>query len=225
MNENSLLKSQLNDLSLNNEQLSEGNNKLQNEIDELNKQLEGDNMARPIWLTNDYPYKPFISIEEGKITLSDPRDIYAESITLTDIVKKWKNLPLNQRLQYIWYYVIDALTYAYDVNEDWQFSQVTINRQKGDCEDGTILFITLCKTAGIKSDSVFNACGWYTEGNNKYGHSFPIAKMEDGQWYIFESTLDFKPTNPKLFKGSNYDASWGLCNWKYYGKINGGDQI
>ena len=220
-----------NNLIQENNQLKEDYNNAKIEIEELQadlKNLEQDeNMTKkPEWLDDTiYPYKPFISIEEGKYTLDDPRDIYTESLTLRSIANKWKNLTFNQKLMNIWYFVIDALTYAYDVNEDWQFPQVTYYRKLGDCEDGTILFITLCKLTGIKADSVFNSCGWYHEGTNKYGHSYPIAKMEDGFWYIFESTLNTKPINPKLFKDSNYDASWGVCNWKYYGKIIGGDQI
>ncbi len=180
----------------------------------------------PSWLdTSIFPYKPFVSIEEGKFHLDDPRDIYTSSRTLAKIARKWRKIPYDQRLMTIWYFVIDALKYAYDVYEDWQFPQVTYYRKYGDCEDGTILFVTLCRLAGIHCDKVFNACGYYKSGSTKYGHSFPIAQMSDGKWYIFETTLDWHPRSPILFKGSNYDASWGLCNWAYYGKIKNGDQI
>jgi transglutaminase-like putative cysteine protease len=199
---------------------------LNNQLIELQNQNQGDDSVKPSWLDMTvYPYKPYCVIEEGKYTLDDPRDIYSDSTTLKAIVTGWNKLPVNQRLMAVWNYVIDALTYAYDISEDWQFPIITYYRKQGDCEDGTILFIELCKLAGIKADSVFNCCGWYHEGTNKYGHSYPIAKMEDDLWYIFETTIDNHPTSPKLFKGSNYDASWGVCNWKYYGKIQGGDQV
>ncbi len=89
------------------------------------------------------------------------------------------------------------------------------------CEDGTILFVTLARIAGVPADKVFNALGWFysADGRSKFGHSFPIAQMTDGKWYIFESTLDVVPKFPKLFKGSNYDAAWGVHNWKYDGQI------
>jgi len=98
------------------------------------------------------------------------------------------------------------------------------------CEDGTILFLTLARISGIKADSIFNACGWfYTNDGRKFGHSFPIAKMSDGKWYVFETTLDFIPSKPMLFKGSNYSADWGVHNWKFGGmiknKVNGKWQI
>jgi transglutaminase-like putative cysteine protease len=214
---------------------SSKNSELSDEIDSLNEKIqilqqqidnqENDAM-KPTWLdTSQYPYEPYIVIQEGSTTFTDPRDIYAESRTLASIVSKWKTLPLNQKLMKIWGFVIDALTYRYDVNENWQFPIVTYYMKLGDCEDGTILFVTLCHLAGIKADKVFNACGWFTQGTNKYGHSFPIAQMEDGKWYIFETTIDNHPSVPMLFYGSNYDASWGVCNWTYYGKIIGGDQI
>ena len=212
----------------NHQNLIQENDSFKDTITELQNQLnqQGDDSVKPTWLDSSiYPYKPYCVIEEGKYTLEDPRDIYSDSSSLINVANTWKKLPLNQKLMAVWYYVIDALTYAYDVNEDWQFPIITFYRKLGDCEDGTILFVELCKLAGVKSDSIFNCCGWYHQGTEKFGHSYPIAKMEDGFWYIFETTLDNKPTSPKIFKDSDYDASWGVCNWKYYGKINGGDQI
>jgi len=196
---------------------------LNNRIEELENEEE---INVPPWLdTSEYPYKPFISIEEGKTTLEDPRDIYTSSVTLGLIAEKWKGLPLNQKLMNIWHFVIDALKYRYDVKEDWQFPIVTYYMKFGDCEDGSILFVELARLAGISPERVFNACGWFTQDANKFGHSFPIAQMEDGKWYVFESTLDYKPDQLMLFKGSNYDASWGVANWALFGKIRGDDQL
>ncbi len=89
------------------------------------------------------------------------------------------------------------------------------------CEDGTILFVTLSRIAGVPADKVFNALGnVYTKtGKVAFGHSWPIAQMSDGKWYIFESTLDFVPSKPMPFIGSLYSAEWGVHNWKYDGII------
>jgi hypothetical protein len=200
---------------------------LKSQVEELKLQLIKDDSKKPDWLDlTQYVYTPKVAIAEGLVELYDPCEIYASNEVLYGICQgNLKNKTLDEKLMWIWYWVIDALTYMYDVNEDWQFPIVTYFKEKGDCEDGTILFVEMCKQASIKADYVFNCCGWYHQGADKFGHSFPIAKMEDGKFYIFETTLDAKPAAPKLFKGSNYDASWGLCNWKFKGKIIGGDQV
>ena len=108
--------------------------------------------------------------------------------------------------------------YVYDLNVDDPHLFCAGDVIVHNCEDGTCLFVTLCRIAHVPADSVFNATGWYRDGTNAYGHSYPIVKMEDGNWYIMETTIDFVPNAPKLFKGSNYDASWGYANWKITGK-------
>ena len=83
------------------------------------------------------------------------------------------------------------------------------------CEDGTTYFVTLCRIAGVPANRVFNAVG--KMGN--IGHSFPIVKMEDDKWYIMETTIDFVPKHPMLFRGSKYRAVYGVYNWKFSGGI------
>ena len=182
---------------------------------------------KPIWLVDGFVYKPKINCETQTIDLTNPADIYLPTSELRDIVDSngWKTLPLDQRFVAIWKFTIDALVYSYDKPENWQFPIVTLLRRKGDCEDGTILFVTLCMLADIPADCVFNALGWFKDSSgNKFGHSYPIGKMSDGKWYIFETTIDFYPSKPLLFKGSNYDASWGCQNWAYFGAIKDGDK-
>jgi len=180
---------------------------------------------KPDWLDDSQlPYEPLIEIEGEKIKLL-PQDIYMECRTLREKALKWRELPLNERLWEIWKFVIVSLKYKYDKEENWLPPIVSLVRGWGDCEDGTILFITLARLAHIDSDKVFNACGWYHEDSQKFGHSYPIAKMEDEKWYIFETTLDSIPGSPKLFEGSNYTADWGVANWQYAGVIKDGNQI
>jgi transglutaminase-like putative cysteine protease len=202
---------------------------LKNTIENLKSQLVKDDSKIPSWLdTAQYVYTPKIALPEGLVELLDPCEIYASNNVLKGICQvNLQNKSLDEKLIWIWYFVIDALTYMYDVNEDWQFPIVTYYKKKGDCEDGTILFVEICKQAGIKADSVFNCCGWFTQGTQKFGHSFPIAKMQDGKFYVFETTIDYHPRTDQLvlFKGSPYDASWGLCNHRFKGKIINGDQI
>lgn len=199
-----------------------------NKYNELVKNLQPTPIVVvPEWLDqSQYPYLPYLSLEEGKVKLDDPKEIYASNILLYNIASQWKDLSLNAKLLAIWKFVGDALQYRYDVSEDWQFPITTYYSKFGDCEDGTILFVELCRLAGISADSVFNVCGWfYKTTTEKFGHSYPIAKMEDGQWYIFETTVHPAPTVPKLFRGSNYTGEWGLANWFMYGRIKGGIQI
>jgi transglutaminase-like putative cysteine protease len=186
-----------------------------------------DTSSKPSWLdTSTYPYIPNIMIAEWTGQLSDPREIYASNQLIKNlVVNGTKGMNNDQKLLWIWQYVVNALSYAYDVNDDWQFPIVTYYRKEGDCEDGTILFVEMCRWANIPADSYFNACGYFTEQGVKNGHSFPIAKMSDGKFYVFESTLDGTVTSPKLFMGSPYDSSWGLCNFKYCGIIKNGNQI
>jgi hypothetical protein len=96
------------------------------------------------------------------------------------------------------------------------------------CEDSSILMVDLCRAAGVPADSILLATGWFKDSSgNKFGHAFPICKNSDGKWYIYESTLDnsYLKYEPKLFKGSNYDCSWGLINDRWAGKSNIGDNF
>jgi hypothetical protein len=111
------------------------------------------------------------------------------------------------------------MTYNYDDGEDWRFSAISAAYGKGDCEDGTILFLDLAREAGFKPTEIFNATGWVTNKNGeKFGHSFPILNCGDG-WYIYETTLSSLPTSTMKFLGSKYDCSWGLANWLWDGKL------
>ena len=184
-------------------------------IKELEEQNNIDDSVIPKWLdSSQIPYEPVIETEGENVVLK-PQDIYMETASIRDIAFGWRGLSTDQKLLNIWKFVINALTYAYDKDDNWQPPIVTFARKKGDCEDGTILFIALCRVAHVRAESIFNACGLY---DGKYGHSYPVAKMSDGKWYIFETTLDNVPAAPKLFKGSNYTADWGYANWKYAGK-------
>jgi transglutaminase-like putative cysteine protease len=190
------------------------------DINDLKSLIVVDNSICPMWLDERYmPYIPSVSLPEGTVALDNPREIYTSNLELKNmILKETKGMTSDQKILWAWYKVIDCLTYMYDVTDDWQFPIVTWEKLQGDCEDGTVLFVELCKLAGISADSVFNACGWYKVGDKQFGHSFPIARMADNKWYIFETTLDYHPSGPILFEGSNYDDSWGDCNWKYAGK-------
>jgi hypothetical protein len=201
--------------------MAEDMRKVISENNDLKNQLVTDSSNCPSWLDERVmPYIPNVSLPEGTVTLDNPREIYCSNAELKDmVVLETKGMTSDQKLTWAWYKVIDRLAYMYDVTDDWQFPIVSWYKRQGDCEDGTILFVELCRLAGITADSVFNACGWYKSNGQNFGHSYPIAKMADGKWYVFESTLDYHPGAPVAFDGNaNYDDTWGDSNWKYAGK-------
>jgi len=225
-----LLTNQFNSCSINNSNLNTELASLKKDYSSLQRSLGYSDP--PTWLnTSDSAYTPKVEVMEKSGTLKSvelqPQDIYATSPSLEEVVEshKWREMSHNKKILAIWDYVIKQIRYQYDYVEFWHFPVVTFYRLWGDCEDGTILFITLCKMSGVPSDKVFNACGWYRVGTSNIGHSYPIGQMEDGLWYIFETTLDNTPNYPKIFKGSNYTADWGLANWEHNGKIKHGNQI
>lgn len=200
---------------------------------ELLKTEEKEAVPRaPNWLDqNVQAYEPKIQAVQQNDYIEtielEPQDIYAVSSSLKEIVKDhgWKDMEHDHKLRAIWKFVIDAIRYRFDKGDSWHFPITTIYRMWGDCEDGVILFVTLCKLAGVSEDEVFNACGWFDDGKTRFGHSWPVAQMEDGKWRIFETTIDsYPPGGPKLFKGSSYRAEWGLANWKFQGGIRHGAQ-
>jgi len=210
-------------------------NTVKNLSDEIKKLKEPTYAPKPEWLDeNGDVYKPSIKVFERGSQYNVnimPKDIYAISPSLESIVSDngWRLVTdLDDLLWRIWSYVTDRITYAYDQDESWEYPTTTYYRMKGDCEDSTILFVTLCRLCGIKSDGIFNVTGWWhmSDGSN-VGHSYPIAKNKDGKWYVYETTLPSINASykPKLFKGSNYTADWGCSNWLYSGRIYGQNQI
>lgn len=203
--------------------------------DELKLLKEPNFAEKPEWMevTNDI-YKPSIEIvAKGSIYNINimPKDIYAISPTLETIVEErgWRTLPQDQKLWQIWSFVTDRCDYEYDAGESWEYPTTTYYRRKGDCEDTTILFVTLCRISNVKPDSIFNVIGWWHMSNGtNVGHSYPIVRNEDGKWYVYETTLPSINASyqPKLFKGSNYTADFGMSNWLYSGRIkNGQNQV
>ena len=188
--------------------------------------IYGTKVRPPEWLDTtkkSYWPKREIDTKSGSTELVEfsPRDLYVPCPTLVEFVqkKKWHKLEHDEKLLKIWEFVVRSVVYQYDKLEDWRHPIITYNYRKGDCEDGTILFVTLCRIAGVPANKVFNACGYFYSSRGKFGHSFPIAQMSDGKWYVFETTLDVVTSWPVLFKGSSYDASWGVHNWMFDGML------
>lgn len=171
-------------------------------------------------------YKARVNLEEEVIMINQ-RYIYDPELLLKDFVieKNIRAKPKNQKLMTNWDYTIKALTYKYDVIDYWQLALFTLLRGRGDCEDGSVVFVTLCKLSGIRADEIFNAIG-----PTRFGyHSYPIVKFDadeilktDGKnWYICESTLDIPVERPlKLLNSEYWIDEGGIANWQFEGQVN-----
>lgn len=166
----------------------------------------------------------------GSITIENPRDMFAVFDLQRRIVtnKKWRNLTRYQKIMAVWTFICDPNTKQYlaDMGDNWQLALITLIRKLGDCEDTSILLVTICRLLGILGSEVFLAVGPTTFGY----HAYPIAWLYPDDvkefnatgsagWYIFESTLSGIPTKPKALLGSNYWIDGGLMNWEHVGSI------
>jgi len=200
---------------------------LNSNIDSLKTELAQNGVevptTKPSFIGTGYCYRPNIQVEGTDVSVSNPCDIYTRSDLLCRSlgISSLKSLPKSQKVRKIWEYVIKAIEYRYDKQDNWQLHPITVLRRYGDCEDGTILFLDCCRAAGIPASEVFNFVG-----NTSFGyHSYPCVyfkgdEADSGEgWYIFETTLDFLPDKPKKLNGSKYWCEGGIQNWLYFGSV------
>ena len=177
---------------------------------------------RPEWLSHGDVYRPVMHttyiknkmIVSKTLTIDDPRDMYSLRQSIVDLVNglELDGLSRDEKLDKIWDWVIRNISYIRDAGDEWRFPVETYYLRFGDCEDKSMLFVTMCRAAGFTSDEVFNAAGYLGD----VCHAFPIVNR-DGKWYVYETTLSDKPSSPKRLKGSNYKITLGVSNWEYYG--------
>jgi len=119
--------------------------------------------------------------------------------------------------------VTSIVKYEFDVlansktGENWRLPVETYYGRIGDCEDSTTLWVTACNLCGLPSDRYFNATGMYNKLGQDIGHSWGIARFDDGKWYVIETTSN---TSIKQFIGSDYRCKGiisGLSNQDFYG--------
>ena len=203
--------------------LTQANGKIEELMAQLGVEVEVD---APAWLdraTTCYQPRAFYN---GETVLFPPTWFYSIPDEVAKLVKNkgWGALPFEEKLLAIWKYVAEEYRYVHDKEENWQPPLTTFVRTKGDCEDTTILFVTLCRAAGVPANRVFNACGtWVGIG----GHSFPVVKRDDGNWWVYETTINGLPSNkqPMRWLNSPYQGEFGLANWKFQGRLKSGVQV
>jgi len=100
--------------------------------------------------------------------------------------------------------------YWYDPETTWQMKQ-------GDCEDGALLIISICRMLGIPAYRIKACAGWVKVKNKKEGHCYAIYLADDGEWYNLdwcywhkESVANFKKVPHK--DNEKYGEIWFTFN-------------
>jgi hypothetical protein len=101
--------------------------------------------------------------------------------------------PLFDTLQAVWTFNVQ---YTYDSNNEgyvdyWQFPQETLDFKKGDCEDSSILRVSLSRQF-TKETAI--ALGFY--GTD--GHAFPVYWAEDKLWILEATSNQYAPIEVDL---------------------------
>lgn len=109
-------------------------------------------------------------------------------------------------------YVRKYMTYISDktvwkVPEYWQNVEETIKKRTGDCEDGAILILTLCRLAGIPSNRIFLRCGDVVGG----GHAYVVYRANNGKLYTLDWCYYYSGVSIKYRK--TIDESKYLTKW------------
>ncbi|MDD4781251.1 MAG: transglutaminase domain-containing protein [Tissierellia bacterium] len=121
----------------------------------------------------------------------------------------------------------DVIKYKHDLGvglkqgENWKMPSEIFYSGIDDCDGFTTLFVTACNICNIPADRVFNATGHYKHPNGWIGHSFPVVKFDDNQWYVLEGTSKIAPILFKtstVYKITKDNMLNGLSNWEMSGK-------
>jgi len=116
-------------------------------------------------------------------------------------------------------YKFDLSGNGLSAGENWRMPTETFYGGIGDCEDTTSLWVTACHICGLPADRIFNATGEYKAPAGFIGHSYGLAKLDNGEWWVIETTS----TRPKqkLLGSKEYFIRGtlnGLSNWEMSGK-------
>lgn len=121
----------------------------------------------------------------------------------------------------------DVIKYKHDLGvglkqgENWKMPSEIFYSGIDDCDGFTTLFVTACNICDIPADRVFNATGHYKHSKGWIGHSFPVVKFDDNQWYVLEGTSKRAPVLFKTsteYKITKNNMLNGLSNWEMSGK-------
>jgi len=146
----------------------------------------------------------------------DPRTLLIDRSDVLEEIVKWLNF--ERRGEKNWYiraiktWISENVEYTYDMVEwkrknNWQHPEVTAQRKKWDCEDMSILLVSLAMCAGVPYYRL-KLARWMVKNrdNTKSGHVWVLYLNDMWEWEIWEAT-GFSKTSKWLCKKLLWD-SW-----------------
>lgn len=103
-------------------------------------------------------------------------------------------------------YVRKHITYTSDVKDEWQYAQETLERGKGDCEDGAILMYHLMVDNGVPSWRIRLNAGDVKGGGHAY---ITYCREKDNRWVVLDWCYWYS-------ESVGMNNNWGLAK-NYYG--------
>jgi len=182
------------------------------EVDEL-EVFWNNKRKKTSWM---HPARPMFG-KQGSNVLVDPR-IYCHRDSKIYAYKSGTN---DEKALNCFRKVRRDVTYVADLNpgEFWQFAFETLERKKGDCEDGAIYMYVMMLNSGIPYWRIRLNAGDVQGGGHAY---LTYLREEDNQWYILDWCYWPKESDNfgKTWKeAKKYFGIWGSWNSKYmYGQ-------
>jgi transglutaminase-like putative cysteine protease len=203
---------------------------LEDRIEELTAEPEEVESHDIEMKSNDYPYLPNwhvyyydkdIKTKKIRVTPTKFYKIWSDEMyhKFNNLVKDCKTF--DEKVVKIRDYILDIVKYESDAGtenkaDNWRIPTETYYGKVGDCDDHAILWIAACKMCGLPADRVFLATGYVKWLGKDAGHAWNIAKFDDGEWYVVDSTS----SKVVKLKGSDYKIKGflrGISNWKFKG--------
>lgn len=165
------------------------------------------------------------------------RDLFLDRL-VADL--KLKTLPINDAIQRIQQWVVQNIEYTDDgtlgSSEFWLFPSETLQRKRGDCEDGGCLISSLILAILPPEEHwrVRVAAGWVkpTPSAPEGGHGYcTFCRFEDNEWVVidwcyFEDANTPIPQKPIVKDNPRYKAVWFSFNhekaWSHVNFAMGG---
>lgn len=145
---------------------------------------------------------------------SDEMKVIAESLKGVN-----DDVTVIKALKYVWChtkYVRDIEKWK--TKEKWQMAEETLGSGTGDCEDGSILLLVLCRLAGVSYKVIKINAGSVKGG----GHCWvEYRSLSNGQSYFLDWCYWLDLNSIKHRKNSGellnyYKVWWGFNDWENY---------
>jgi len=149
------------------------------------------------WPKDRVTYNARASANRRKRITVDVRNyIWNTSVIIEDLLKTVTSSGDNdEKATKICRWVQDNIKYVGDekssgANEFWQFPAETLALRTGDCEDMSILIVSMMRVAGVDAHRIKVAAGLVKTGKNAEtgGHAYPVY-LRDGtneEWVVLD---------------------------------------